>query len=184
MKFDFLKSAAASIALATTIVISPAALADRIQYHGTECMTANVSQGELMSWNKDGLTNNAPISLFIICPINYDQRRLTTFTNPGGRMRVSVYYPASAPLSSVIECIVRQGTSTETNVAVQSDDQIFNLNMSFPVGNQNFPGIGDSDIAESPNFNLSSSDDATMHMLCLMPSGSTLRMYQLDNFGL
>lgn len=132
-----------------------------------------------MSWNKDGLTNNAPISLFIICPINYDQRRVAGFTTPRGHMRMSVYYPPSAPNSSSISCLMRQGRSADTGSS-SSDDQIFDLNQSFEVGEQSFPGIGDNDTSSSPLFDMSSSEDATMHMLCLMPSGSTLRMYQLE----
>jgi len=128
MKSNFLASVAVSIALVPAIVASPATLADRIQYHGTECMTANVSQGELMSWNKDGLTNNAQIALFIICPINYDQRRLTSFSSPTGQMQASAYYPSILPQGTSASCLIRQGRAL-ANGSASSDDQIFDLNM-------------------------------------------------------
>jgi len=134
-----------------------------------------------MTWNKDGLTNNAPISLFIICPINYDNRVVDNDVSPRGHMRVSVYYPASAPNGAQINCIIRQGRSIDTGPN-SSDEQIFDLNMAFLVGVQDFSGTGDNDTASSVTFDMNSSEDATMHMLCLMPAGSTLRMYQLDHF--
>jgi len=38
-------------------------------YHGTNCMTANLAQGALFSWNATGLSNTHVIPLFVICPI-------------------------------------------------------------------------------------------------------------------
>ncbi len=51
-----------SVFFATFIVV-PSATADDYHYHGTECITAKLTQGQLFTWNKDGITNKGNCTL-------------------------------------------------------------------------------------------------------------------------
>jgi len=179
MKSSLLKSSSIAAVLAAAVILASTAFAEESQYHGTECMTANLAQGQLFSWNKDGITNNSGTALFIICPMTYDRDELGAFATPRGRIRASAFYPANFPNGQSINCLVRVGSANDTG-AQGSDDQSFSVNLSFNIGSQNFFGTGENDTAISSAFDMSTSVNNSAHLLCLMPGGSTFRKYALD----
>jgi len=58
------------------------------------------------------------------------------------------------------------------------------FNMIFNIGAKDFGGAGsgENDNNFSSFFDMSDDEQATMHLLCLMPAGSTLRFYNLETF--
>jgi len=168
--------------LIATIATGSIALADDYMYSGTECMTANLSQGQLFSWNKDGITNNSGISLFVICPMTFDRESVAAIPTPRAQVTMSVYYGPNVPDGSDMPCVIRLADAREVPGPNASDDQVFNTNLSFVPGDQSYTGVGDIDTGISDIFTMIESSLTNAHLLCLVPTGSTLRTYGLRIF--
>ncbi len=168
-------------ALVTANFISPpTALADDWNYHGTECITANLAQGQLFSWNKDGITNNFAIPLFVICPMSFDDDEVALFATPQFSVSVSVFLPGTMAAGTSVGCFVRYFNATDTN-AQADDTQVAITTQAFAVGSQDFPGTGENDVS-TQTFIAANADLGTAHLLCLLPGGATLRAYDADFF--
>ncbi len=173
-----------SLGLASGLLLlsSPAQATD-FNYHGTECMTANLAQGQLFAWNKDGITNNSAISLFVICPMTYNRDEITAFATPRANVQVSGYLGNLVPNGTNFQCLVRFFVAQELGVPEPNDDHLIIANVPLNGVSQDFAGQGgDIDTATSSTFNVSNSQQGSAHLLCLIPRGSTLMTYGIDFF--
>ncbi len=169
-----------------TLGTSPFAVADDYNYHGTECMTANLAQGQLFTWNKDGITNNFIAPLFVICPMSFDDDAVeliqTNIPPVLFSTSVSIFLPATVPFNTGVQCFVRFFNATSTG-AQFDDNQTTLVSIPVTVGNKDFFGIGENDVSDAFGGSVAAfSDLSTGHLLCLLPGGSTLRAYDIDFF--
>ncbi len=203
MSLKFIKPliVAAGLALgALTISTSTHAQAVATQadynHHGTECITANLAQGQLFTWNKDGITNNFAIPLFVICPLVFNGDVIQAIINSAATsvnffIGASAYLPPAVPVNTGIGCFVRfSDPENSPSIPGDPDAQTTVINMPFTVGFKNAAGVGENDTTFSAGFNITSVsntgtfDLTTAHMLCLLPGGATLKAYDIDFFGL
>jgi len=172
-------TAVASCLLAIGAVSAPVS-AGEFMHHGTSCMTADLSQGALFSWNKDGLTNNFINDLFVICPVTLDDDAWDGDVTESINMQVEIFMPPN--YTSAFDgsgegprCLLRVG---ETDPGTSpTDDQIFEINELITVGG--FSGdasTGDYDVG-STTVETSGDNDNSSHILCLIPEGGTIARY-------
>ncbi len=163
------------------LMASTASQAAQQQYHGTECMTANLAQGQLFTWNKDGITNNFSVPLFVICPLTYDADDFDQ-VNPMLSGTVHIYYGNDVPNGTTGNCILRifdAFPDTPGQASTVGDSHQIVTNIGVPSGDQNFQGQGgENDFADWGPFPATVSVDGNAHLLCLLPQGSTLRQYR------
>ncbi len=149
-------------------------------FHGTECITANLAQGQLFTWNKDGITNNFTIPLFVICPMSFDDDEVIALASPRFSVSVSAFLGPLAPINQGMSCFVRFFNATDTNM--QADDTHVSVTtVGFTVGSKEF-AIGDNENFTSGSLTANQDDLSTAHLLCLLPPGSTLRAYEIGFF--
>jgi len=147
-------------------------------YHGTQCMTANVAQGELFRWSRAGITNNAQIPLYVICPFPaIDQDTQATFPTPRLQVFASVFLPATS--TEGVSCVIRVLDATDTGAATNVADHVIVSNQAWTVGGPSFPGQGDVDTA-SLTVDSSSGVYVQGHLLCLLDPGETVRSYGIQ----
>lgn len=166
------------VAAATTSI--PAYAAEDNLYPGTNCMAANLSQGRLFSWNRNGLTNNFSNDLFVICPISFDRNEWDI--SPVLLVEVTIWMPpgyTNAIDGSVTgpPCTVR---FFRPNIAVldATGDQVVIANSSFNVGAFNGgSAVGNVD-TDGISVNADAAEDSNAHLLCLVPPGGTLQHYR------
>jgi len=151
-------------------------------HHGTACMTANLAQGALFSWNKDGLTNNFTNDLFVICPIDLDRDEWDA--TPQLSVEVIMFMPPgyTSAFDGSTEgprCLVRYGVP-DTGTP-PTDDQNFLNNELLTVGTFSGDAIeGDVD-TDSVSFTITNTgDNAHSHILCLVPEGGTIIQYSAE----
>ncbi len=186
MKFlqSVVKMTAAGVCLLTTVTMSNLTYAGEYQHHGTSCMTANLAQGQLFTWNKDGITNNFTTDLFVICPVTLNQDDWSG--TPSIRFEVEIYSPPGYTNSTDGStagppCIFRFGeadTSGPPNPT--SDDVALTYNFARNIGIFSGDAIG-GDIDNSGSTTgvgmVTASEDGIAHILCLVPNGGTLIRY-------
>ena len=176
MKFNKTKLISSLIGGAILFLVSLTSQATYILHSGTNCHAANTSQADLMLWNKDGLTNNAAIDLFVICPVDidwYDWDR-----TPSLLVIVSIFMPPNygPPNATGPFCVARSGIPIFS--LAPTDDQIF-VQTAFNVAT--FQGTAVYGDTKSFSLTLNGLDDSiprSAHLLCLLPKiGGTLQNY-------
>ncbi len=176
-----IKSIITALLALASATIGFSAYAEENMYHGTNCMTANQAQGDLFLWNKDGLTNNSNIDLFVICPIDFD--RGAWDASPELDIEVEIFMPPgytnSADGSATgPQCLAR---FFRPDNLTATDDQVVIDSQSFTVGP--FSGnavLGDSDVGNA-NVTATIANDGNAHLLCLIPpNGGTLLRYSAE----
>ncbi len=176
-----IKTVLVALSVLASATISFSVYAEENMYHGTNCMTANQAQGGLFVWNKDGLTNNSNLHLFVICPIDFD--RDDWDVTPALEVDVEIFMPPGYTNSvngsgTGPQCLAR---FFEPNNVTPTDDQQIIDNQAFTVGNFSGNAVtGDADSA-SVTLTATNNSDANAHLLCLIPpNGGTLLRYSAD----
>ncbi len=157
-------------------------------FHGTTRITANLAQGQLFTWNKEGITNNLPFGLFVICPMMVDTAVLRSIQllNPNTVFvtTISIFLPSSVPIGTAISCFIRFSNSSTTGGAV-NDSQNAITNVTFSPGTKSLAG-GRIVAMTSGQFTIGpAANNLTLtgaHILCLLPGGATLRGYDFQMF--
>lgn len=152
------------------------------RYHGIECMSANLAQGELLVWNKDGITNNSSRDLFVICPMTYDFAEVEGFATPAADTTVSVFFPPELAAGTQMPCFIRTLIAEPSQPQV-NDNQVVVTSLAFNVGNKNVTANGENDNTLSPVYSLGVAtvfpSVPNAHLLCRIPAGGTLRAYDM-----
>lgn len=172
----------ASCLLAASVVTAPVS-AGEFMHHGTSCMTADLAQGALFSWNKDGLTNNFINDLFVICPVTLDDNAWDGDATEEIDIEIEIFMPpnytsAFDGSSQGPRCLLRVG---ETDSGTPpTDDLIFDVNELIIVGT--FDGDStDGDYDTGTSFIETDGDtDNSSHILCLIPEGGTIARYSVE----
>ena len=175
MKFN--KAITLLIGGAIIFLASLTSQASEMLHPGTNCHAANTSQANLMLWNRNGLTNNAAIDLFVICPVDTDAADWDG--TPSLHVIVSIFSPPGygAPNATGPFCVARSGIP---NFAVAPTDDQFFVQASFNVGAFSGDAVtGDADSGSTVLNGLSTTNSRSAHVLCLLPkNGGTLLSYR------
>ncbi len=173
-----LKMITAGACLLATTTFSNLTYAGEYLHHGTQCITANLAQGGLFAWNKDGLTNNFVADLFIICPITLNQDDWDG--TPSMNVEIEMFMPPgyTNPTTGTTtgpQCFVRFGvapTGTPT-----TDDVTFSVNQAMNIGT--FSGSATTGDIDNANLTATTTNsaNASAHILCLVPNGGTMTRY-------
>ena len=153
-----------------------------ILHSGANCQAANQAQANLMIWNKDGIQNNAPIDLFIICPVDIDFDEVTA-NQTDLFIFINIFMPPDygnvgdpGPL-----CVARY-VGTLINAASATNDVTGVVAVSQTIGtyqgNPGVTGFVGSTSLFLENFEAPPTGNPHAHLLCLLPkNGGTLQTY-------
>ena len=172
------KTIATGAALVTSMLATSNTVADNFTFHGTQCHTANVSQGALMSWTRTGLVNNFSSPLFVICPLPFDVDANNAFPTPRVEVRVGEHIRGD---NDGATCTIRLFNARDLGGPAATADPI--VVSAQTIQNINIGTTGDLDIAVS--FLISEAfgiaDLPSLHALCLLPPGNTITGFTVDH---
>lgn len=147
--------------------------------HGTNCMSANLAQGQLLSWNRKGLSNNFSAPLWVICPVPLEHAAITA-----GATKIIVdvdwYLPPTYSGDEGPLCVFRIVQTGFGSPNLFFYNNLANRGFLQANGTQGFSSANNFDLDITFNTTPGMEDSLISgHVLCQVPQGSDLISYSI-----